>query len=105
MSDEIMNLSINVDKIDKTKLYAGKKGNYLDVALIPTPNNQYGDTHMIVQSISKEERDAGGRGNILGNVKAKRPKEEWAEKVQEEQAKNPELAKAIDETDSSQMPF
>jgi len=61
---------IDVTKIDKARLFQGKNGaRYLDVALIETPNNQYGDSHMIVQSVSKEEREAGVKGAILGNIK------------------------------------
>jgi len=59
---------IDVKKIDKAKLYVGEKGTYLDVVLIDTPNGQYGD-YMIVQQISKEEREKGLKGNILGNAK------------------------------------
>lgn len=58
---------IDVTKIDKARLYQGKKGKYLDVVLIPS-NGKYDDTHMVVQSVSKEERDNGVRGNILGNA-------------------------------------
>ena len=68
MSD-IIKLSIDVTKIEKETLFKGKKGTYLNAALIPTPGNQYGDDYMIVQDISKEEREAGRKGNILGNAK------------------------------------
>lgn len=61
---------INVIKIDKSKLFDGKNGaKYLDVCLIETPNDQYGNDYMAVQGVSKEERDAGKRGEILGNAK------------------------------------
>jgi hypothetical protein len=61
---------IDVNKIDVSKLFPGKNGaKYLDVCLIETPNNQYGDSHMVVQSVSKEERAAGIKGAILGNAK------------------------------------
>lgn len=59
---------INVSSIDKTKLFKGNKGVYLDICLIETPNSEYGD-FMVVQSSTKEERDAGKRGAILGNAK------------------------------------
>jgi hypothetical protein len=59
---------IDVTKIDKARLYQGKKGKYLDIVLIPTPNAKFDQTHMIVQSVSKEERDQGIKGNILGNA-------------------------------------
>ena len=66
-----VNLSIDVSKIDKSKLYQGKKGTYLDMtAFIDTDEEgQYGDNGMITQSLSKEERDSGDKGAILGNAK------------------------------------
>ena len=61
---------INVVKIDKSKLFEGKDGaKYLDIVLIETPNDKFGNSHMICQSVSKEERQAGVRGAILGNAK------------------------------------
>lgn len=60
---------IDVTKIDKARLFVGKKGKYLDVVLIETPNSEFGD-YMIVQGVSKEEREKGIKGAILGNAKA-----------------------------------
>lgn len=65
----MISLKIDVTKIDKSKLFKGKQGTYLDAVLIETPNNQYGDDYMIVQSVSKEEREQGIKGAILGNAK------------------------------------
>ena len=62
-------IKIDVTKIDKARLFKGAKGTYLDAVLIATPDNQYGDSHMIVQNVSKEESDSGMKGNILGNAK------------------------------------
>jgi len=64
----IITARIDVTKIEKERLYKGKKGKYLDIVLIPTPNAKYDQTHMIVQSVSKSERDQGIKGNILGNA-------------------------------------
>lgn len=61
-------LSIDVQKIDKNRLYQGAKGKYLNVVLIETPGGQYGD-YMVVQEVTKEEREAGEKGPILGNGK------------------------------------
>ena len=60
---------IDVTKIDKRKLYRGEKGTYLDIVLIETPDNQYGNDWMVKQSVSKQEREAGEKGAILGNGK------------------------------------
>ncbi len=70
---------IDVTKIDKSRLFKGKPGKdgkcpmYLDLALIETKQTNFGDwrddqTHMIVQSVSKEERLKGIKGPILGNA-------------------------------------
>lgn len=60
---------IDVGKIDKERLFRGTKGTYLDIVLIPTPDSQFGDSHVIKQDVSKEDREAGIKGNILGNAK------------------------------------
>ena len=65
----MIKLQIDVTKINKDKLFKGEKGTYLNCVLIETPNNQYGNSHMIVQDTSKEEREAGIKGAILGNAK------------------------------------
>ena len=64
-------LKINVAKIDKSKLYKGTEGTYLDVTAFVDTDNQdkFGNNGMITQSVSKEEREAGTRGVILGNSK------------------------------------
>lgn len=61
---------IDVTKIDKEKLFKGEKGTYLDIAIfVNDETDQYGNNGMIVQSVSKEEREAGVKGAILGNIK------------------------------------
>lgn len=60
---------INCAAIDKAKLYQGEKGKYLDIVLIETPASRYGDDFMVVQGTSKEEREKGIKGAILGNAK------------------------------------
>jgi hypothetical protein len=63
-------LKIDVSKIDKTHLYKGAKGTYLDVAIWPNKDGagQYGDTHYAVQQVSKDKREDGVRGPIIGNA-------------------------------------
>lgn len=53
---------IDVSKVDKSRLFKGEKGTYLDLVLIETPNSKYG-SHMIKQSAPK-----GTDMPILGNV-------------------------------------
>ncbi len=62
----MISVQIDYDKIDKSRLFKGKKGTYLNLILIER-NDQYGNNYMVAESVSKEERERGIRGNILGN--------------------------------------
>lgn len=64
-----INIKLDVTKIDKDKLFVGAKGKYLDaVAFIDIDNKgQYGDNGMITQQVTKEEKEQGVKGVILGN--------------------------------------
>lgn len=66
-----INLRIDVTKIDKSRLYKGAKGTYLDVTtFIDTSQaDQYGNHGFISQSTTKEEREQGVQTPILGNSK------------------------------------
>ena len=67
---KLIAIKIDVTKYDKARLYQGAKGTYLDATVfLSDEQGQYGDNGMITQSVSKEEREAGVKGNILGNVK------------------------------------
>lgn len=69
-------LKIDVSKISKADLYQGKKGIYLDAVLYENRDgqSQFGDDGYIVQGISKEKRDSGERGPIVGNWRHMEPK-------------------------------
>lgn len=67
-----MNLkgSINVQKVDKAKLFRGKSGVYLNFVIYENDQpDQYGNTHVIKFDLSKEDRDAGEKPHIIGNAK------------------------------------
>ena len=65
----IVRLKLDVTKIDKARLFQGKKGVYLDATVFLNDEaGQYGDNGMITQDVSKEEREAGNKGAILGNA-------------------------------------
>lgn len=65
----MITLSVDVTKLDKTAFYKGKKGTYVNLTLIDTPDSEYGHSHMVVQDLGKERREAGEKGPILGNAK------------------------------------
>jgi len=66
-----VSLKIDVSKIDKARLFKGQKGTYLDMtAFIDLEQlDQYGNSGMITQDVSKEEKAQGAQGAILGNSK------------------------------------
>lgn len=71
MSKIGMNISIDVTKIDKVHLIEGKKGKYLNLTAFINldEEDQYGNNGMVTQGLTKEARDAGEKGAILGNGK------------------------------------
>lgn len=66
-----LNVRIDVSKVDKSRLYKGAKGTYLDLTTFVDTDNkdQYDNNGFISHSQSKEEREAGEKTPILGNVK------------------------------------
>lgn len=66
-----VSVRIDVSKIDKSRLFKGAKGTYLDLTtFIDTENEgKFGDHGFISQSLSKEEREQQVQTPILGNVK------------------------------------
>lgn len=94
---------IDCTKIDKARLFAGNNGaKYLDIViLVRDEKDQYGNRGMICQSVSKEEREQGVRGPILGNIKindAHRPQP--ASRVVEDDAPS-----SVPKDDDSNVPF
>lgn len=70
MANKIIRLKLDVTKIDKARLFKGEKGTYLDCTLLYNEvADQYGNNGFISQDVSKEERESGIKGAILGNAK------------------------------------
>lgn len=66
-----ISIKIDVTKINKARLFQGQKGTYLDVTTFVDTEalDQYGNSGFISQDVSKEERESGVKGPILGNCK------------------------------------
>ena len=66
-----INLGINVKAIDKARLQAKGDKIWLNATLFFKPDepDSYDQHGMITQDVSKEEKDNGVKGNILGNCK------------------------------------
>jgi len=66
----IIKASINLDMIDKSKIFVGKKGKYLPITItINDEVDTYGNQGPVTIEQSKEERDAKSPKTYLGNVK------------------------------------
>jgi len=67
-----LSVKLDVSKIDKSRLFKGEKGTYLDLTTFINLDeaDQYGNHGFISQSVTKEEREQKVQTPILGNVKA-----------------------------------
>ena len=71
MSKVAVSIKIDLAKVENARLFQGKNGaQYLDATVFIDVDqfDQYGNSGMVTQDVSKEERANGVKGNILGNV-------------------------------------
>lgn len=91
---------IDVTKIDKSEIYVGQKGKYIELVFFENRDgtDQYGNDGFVSQSIAKSRRDNGERGPILGN---------WKESAQSAQSRPAQDqggdSRSVD--DESDIPF
>ena len=66
-----VSLKLDVTKMDKARFFKGAKGTYCDATVFIDLDelDQYGNSGMITQDVTKEERDQKVQGQILGNAK------------------------------------
>jgi len=68
--DKLVSIRIDVNQIDKARLFAGAKGTYLDiVGVLKEEKDQYGNSGFVTQQTTQEERQLGLKMPILGNMK------------------------------------
>ncbi|MEN8901974.1 MAG: hypothetical protein ABF247_11800 [Nonlabens sp.] len=66
----IISANIDLTKIDKSKIYEGKKGKYYPITIVLNDEvGQFGDSGYVQTEQTKEERDAKAPKSFLGNVK------------------------------------
>lgn len=66
----IISADIDLTKVDKSKIYEGKKGKYYPITIVLNDElGQFGDSGYIQTEQTKEERDAKAPKSFLGNVK------------------------------------
>ena len=66
----IISGNINLSKLDKSKIYEGKKGKYYPITVVINNEvGEYGDSGYIMTEQTKEQREAKEAKSYLGNVK------------------------------------
>ena len=66
----IIKANINLNNIPKEKIYKGKKGNYLTLAItVNDEPDQFGNQGPVIVDQTKEEREAKVAKTYLGNCK------------------------------------
>lgn len=101
-----ISVKIDVTKIDKSRLFKGEKGTYLDLTTFVDTSNpgEYGDHGFITQSPTKEEREAKTKMPILGNVKVFYQGESDGKPVNASKPSAPPSAGSFDDFDDP-IPF
>jgi hypothetical protein len=104
MANKPITLKIDVKKIAKEHLFQGKTALYLDLVAWPTKESRNGETHYVVQSLSKAAREAGEKGAIVGNLTMpdnEPPHQRQAPKQKTKPPVDPDL----DPADEDSIPF
>lgn len=94
-----LSLKIDVTKIDKSKMFKGEKGTYLDATIFVDLDqaDQYGNHGMITQSWKDQQK---GEGAILGNGKIF-----WRDDSQPQQSHNKQSHNQPDFNPEENIPF
>jgi hypothetical protein len=100
----MIKIKLDVSKIPKEKIFIGQKGKYLDLVLFDNRNgpDQYGNDGFISVDTTKEEREAGEKGVIVGNWKHIGTKPQPAPARTQSQGRRPATPPATPEDD---VPF
>jgi hypothetical protein len=100
---ETFSIKINMEQIDDSALFKGKKGTYLTLTVWPNKEgrNQYGDDAIVKQDLGKDRRDE--KPEIIGNARIIERRNAPQSKPQE----LPVRAKTIYEemNDADEIPF
>jgi len=97
-----VSLKLDVTKMDKARFFKGQKGTYCDATVFIDLDelDQYGNSGMITQDVTKEEKQAGTKGPILGNAKVF-----WRDQGQAPQQNNSAPQPAFENDIDSELPF
>lgn len=97
----LINFSLNLDKLDKSKVVKGKNGNYYDLTLsVKDITDQYGNNVKVFNTQSKEERDAKASKHYVGNAKVV-----WTDGAIAAATGRTESKQAVAASDDDDFPF
>lgn len=67
---KLLSVSVDVSKIDKSKLIKGKKGSYANITIsVNDEDDQFGNNVSLWEAQTEEQRKAKENRNFLGNGK------------------------------------
>ena len=96
----IISGNINLSKINKDKIYEGKKGKYYPVTVVINNEvGEYGDSGYVMTEQSKEEREMKADKQYLGNAKVV-----WTNGMNVEAAPRMDQPKAMPKAEPAQEP-
>lgn len=98
---QLLAISIDVTKLDKSKLVKGKKGTYANITLsVNDEDDQFGNNVSVWESQSKEERDDKEDRNFLGNGKVV-----WSSQSSETPKKTSSKKASKQDDEDDDLPF
>ena len=97
----LISASINLSKLDKTKIVRGKDGSqYYDLTIsVNDTKNDYGQDVSIYDKQSKEQREAKEKKKFIGNGKVF-----WSSRPTEQNSPQPNQDNQL-QADESDLPF
>lgn len=98
---QLLAISIDVTKLDKSKLVKGKKGTYANITVsVNDEDDQFGNNVSIWESQTKEERDDKEDRNFLGNGKVV-----WSSQSSEAPKKTSSKKASKQDEEDDDLPF
>lgn len=93
---QILNFSINLDKLDKSKIVKGKKGKYYNLtAFVSDEEDQFGNNVSVITSQTEEERKEKADRTYLGNGKV----------AYDSNSQDTESSQGLSEEEEDDLPF
>jgi hypothetical protein len=98
---QLIAISIDVTKLDKSKLVKGKKGTYANITVsVNDEDDQFGNNTSVWESQTKEERDDKVDRNFLGNGKVV-----WSSQSSSDTKKTSSKKSSKQDDDADDLPF